>query len=136
MSLTFFKEELDDIHAHGGRFRKANAIRRWRAGRWLADTERRSLGHRHKLGDGCVAVEHGDGLASAHSAQVFAEPRLESGNAYLLHDHIITRSGHFIQGERRLLMLSGDGSFRSRERWPGKTPPLTWLAKVVVATEL
>ncbi len=66
MSLALLEQELDDIHVQLQRLRPANTIEG--RGRWsrLSDTQGWSLAEWDDLGDGRVAIEHGDGLTLAY----------------------------------------------------------------------
>lgn len=81
MALAFLEEELDDIRVQLRAFGHRHAIKRRGAARRLAGAQRRALANRNELRDRRVAVQHRDGLATAHGAKVFAESCLEFGDA-------------------------------------------------------
>ncbi len=66
MSLARLEQELDDIHVQLKRLRPADTIER--RGRWcgLSDAQGALLTERDDLGDGRVAIEHGDRLTLAY----------------------------------------------------------------------
>lgn len=94
MTLAFFEEQLNNVHAQLRGLGQRDAIGCWCAWDRLPDAEHRSVANGDDLGDWRFAVEHRDGLAPAYRAQVFAEPCLQFGNAYLPHGHIMTRNSH------------------------------------------
>jgi len=69
MALAFLEQELDDIDVQLRAFGQRHAIKLRGAARRLADAQRRSLANRNDLRDRRVAVQHGDGLATAHGAR-------------------------------------------------------------------
>lgn len=104
MPLPFFQEEPDDIHVQLRRSRETDAIWPRCAGRGLSDAQRRWPAKWHDPRDRCVTVQHGDGLAAAHRAQILAQARLEFRDTDFLHGHIMTRSSHFGKASRRTVL--------------------------------
>lgn len=94
MALPFFEEQLHDIHVQPSALRDFDPMKRRCPRSRLPDPQRPRLADRNELCDGGVSVQHGNGLTSAHGPQVLAQPRLEVGDAYLLHELIMTRSSH------------------------------------------
>lgn len=94
MSLSFLKEQFHDVHVQPAAFRHLDPVKRQGSMRGLADPQGPRLADWDEVGDGRVAVQHGDGLAGSHRPQVLAQPRFEVSNAYLLHGSIMTRSSH------------------------------------------
>ncbi len=94
MRLSRFEQYLHDVNRGGRGFRQRHAIRRGRAGGWLANPQRIGCPHRHDLSDPRLPIEHGNRLTASHGAQVFAQPRLELRDSQRFHDVSRTRSGH------------------------------------------
>jgi len=94
MALTFFEEQLNNVHIQPRGFGQRDAIGSRGAWGRLADAERRSLANRYDLGYWRVTVEHRDRLAPAYRAQILAEPGLQFSNADLLHGYIMTINSH------------------------------------------
>ena len=94
MPLPLFQEEPDDIHVRLRGSRQRDAIGPRCAGRGLSDAQSRWSANWHDPRDRRLTVEHGDGLAAAHRAQVLAQARLELRDTNFFHGHIMTRSSH------------------------------------------
>ena len=94
MALSFLEEQFHDLHAQPGALWNLDPLERRCPRSWLLDPQCSRLANRNELGDGGVAVQHGNGFTRTHGPQVLAQPRLEVGDTYLLHGSIMTRSSH------------------------------------------
>jgi hypothetical protein len=125
VALPLLKQEFHDINVELQGLRQPNAIWRRGARRRLPNPQCRSLTDWDDLRHWRLTIQDGNRFAATDGAQVLAQAGLQFGDAYVLHDHIMTRNGHVWQvfaasrrqrGKQCLYTVHGQACLKQAQR--------------------